>query len=143
MFYFFFHLFGSAFVVPNDILAESITYYTNQVAGLVCNSDQKLNLYVLGDFNMPGLDWENVTGTNCRKSESVEIYADYILMPLELSPTHDKGEILDNILSSTSDYQTHNESNLKCCSISDHYPIPARLCDYETICRFREKTFYY
>ena len=98
-------------------------------------------MYVLGDFNIPGSDWETMTGTICRESEFVEIRADYKLMPLDLSPSHDKKNILPNILSSTSDYQTHILSVLKVCSINDHYPILARLCGYETICPFREKKF--
>ena len=134
---------GRAFAVPNDnhSVAESIMFFNNLVAGPACNSDQEPILYVLGDFNMPGSDWETVIGTNCRESEFVEICADYNLMPLVLSPTHDRGNILDTILLSTSGYQTHLVSALKGCSNSDHHPIPARLCDYETICNFCEKTF--
>ena len=132
---------GRAFALPNDSVAESITFFNNHVAGPACNSDQEPILYLLGDFNMPGSDWETMTGTNCCESEFVEICADYNLMPLVLSPTHDWGNILDNILSSTFEYQIHIVSVLKGCSISDHHPILSRMCDYDTICPFREKRF--
>ena len=82
-----------------------------------------------------------MTASNCGESDIVEICADYTLMQLVLSPTHDMGNNLDNILSGTSDYQTPNVSVLKNCSIKDHHHKLVCLCDYETICAFREKKF--
>ena len=56
---------------------------------------------------MPGLNWETITGTSCCESEFVEICANCIFMPLVSFATHDKGNTLDNIITSALDYQTH------------------------------------
>ena len=62
-------------------------------------------------------------------------------MPLLMSATHGKGNILDTFLLSAYEYQTHLASVLKDCLISEHHPILTHLHNYETVCPFSEKNF--
>ena len=56
----------STSVVLNDNVAESIAFFTDQVANLTCSSDQELTFHILVQFNVPGFERETMTGSNCR-----------------------------------------------------------------------------
>ena len=81
---------------------------------------------IIGDFNLPGIDWKNHLASTSNEEEYIELFQDLFLQQLVDFPTHDRGNILDLIL-------TRDESTVDCLeclkeeSLSDHYPVIIRL----------------
>lgn len=60
------------------------------------------NAFLIGDFNLPGVNWDSYTATG-RAAEVAEAAADSHLEQLVQFPTHTKGNTLDLVLSNNPD----------------------------------------
>ena len=86
------------------------------------NSVKKLIL--VGDFNLPKIDWSNGTGTSTLENIFLDGFAECGMIQCVHEATHTKNSILDLVLSKNADHIR----NLKIASdslycFSDHYPI--------------------
>ena len=61
------------------------------------------NVVVVGDFNMPGIDWENNWAGNVREEGLVDLVENKFWVQHVLGPTHEAGNTLDLCLSSQED----------------------------------------
>ena len=83
-------------------------------------------MIILGDFNLPDIVWNNL---NCEKPIS-NLFCDFVydndLLQFISSPTHDKGNILDLVLSKSS------ETVLDVC-VHNNEPLPNMKSDHNLI----------
>ena len=61
------------------------------------------NTVLIGDFNMPGIDWENAQARDARGRELLETATEEGLQQLVNFPTHTKGNTLDLLLTNCPD----------------------------------------
>jgi endonuclease/exonuclease/phosphatase family metal-dependent hydrolase len=61
------------------------------------------NTILIGDFNMPGIDWENTQARDVRGRELLETATEKGLQQLVNFPTHTKGNTLDLLLTNCPD----------------------------------------
>ena len=83
------------------------------------NVNSTYSTFFLGDFNFPDIDWNTMTSNNDKELSFLEAVNDLCLSQFIDSPTHEAGNILDLILSDTSNLDCWVDPNL----FSDHYPI--------------------
>ena len=81
-------------------------------------------LILVGDFNLPKIDWSNGAGTSTLESIFVNGFAECGMIQCVHEATHTKNSILNLVLSKNADHI----KNLKIASdslycFSDHYPI--------------------
>lgn len=83
------------------------------------------SIILLGDFNLPDVNWNSLSGSSPFSSLFCDLVFDLNLVQLVTFPTHQKGNILDLCLT--------NQPNLVCdispltdgliCNLSDHVPV--------------------
>jgi len=94
---------------------------------------QPYNVILLGDFNLPDINWETMCG-NCQASDDFcDMTFELNLIQLITCPTHIHGNILDLILTNDEDLITNVSVNAPDCSqiSSDHFSI-----SFKTVCHF-------
>ena len=102
-----------------------------EITNTICKLLRKKNLkkfFMIGDFNLPGIQWENGTNFNEKvtdpiKTSFVNSFAENGLEQCIYEPTHRAGNVLDLLLTTSS----NSISNLKINDIplckSDHFSI--------------------
>ena len=86
---------------------------------------QNHNIILLGDFNLPDIDWNSLTGHSAYSNQLCNLIFQYNLTQFVTFPTHVMGNILDLVLSdnigliSNTTYDSSQSSLLT----SDHYVI--------------------
>ena len=79
---------------------------------------------VIGDFNLKGVNWVTGDSTNSLENEFVNGFADLGLLQCIDAPTHNKGKILDILLTKSKQYITDLKIiNTERFCISDHYAV--------------------
>ena len=82
------------------------------------------NLILMGDLNLPDVNWESLSGSTAFSSRLCEIIFDLNLTQLISQPTHTAGNILDVVFTSFDINNIPNViSSLPCNLCSDHYLI--------------------
>ena len=81
---------------------------------------------VLGDFNLPGINWTSNMATTSTEEDYLEIFQDCFFQQMVEFPTHTRGNVLDLILARDPS-EIHDICNLKEEAISDHFPILIQL----------------
>ena len=76
-------------------------------------------IYVVGDFNLPKINWVNLSSSQSTDMEFLDLVADLGLNQFITVPTHIKGNTLD-LLFSTCDELCYSVYNTR---FSDHYPV--------------------
>ena len=86
---------------------------------------QNHNIILLGDFNLPDIDWNSLSGHFLYSSQLCKQVFQYNLMQLVTFPMHVMGNILDLILSDNIDLisNTTAVSSQSSLLTSDHYAI--------------------
>ena len=79
------------------------------------------NTILIGDFNLPDLDWEKGTASG-RTRKLLEVANDNMLEQLVKFPTHLKGNILDLVLTNVPE-RVHEVEEVGRLGASDHGAI--------------------
>ena len=98
-------------------------------------------IYVVGDFNLPKIDWINLSSTQSIDMEFLDLVSDLGLNHFITVPTHIKGNTLDLLFSTCDELSFSVYKN----RFSDHYPIlfqveQSKLWDSST-CSISKSTF--
>ena len=81
------------------------------------------DIILLGDFNQPDINWENLASSNCSSKLFCNFVFDSNFLQLVKSPTHVKGNILDLIL-------TNSENLVQKLSVHSNEPFPSMKSDH-------------
>ena len=82
------------YVPPNS----SVEYYSNLLEFMKSLCSISNLLVIVGDFNMPGINWSTLTGSTPSEKAFCDIVFDLNLTQLVINPTHISGNILDLVL---------------------------------------------
>ena len=88
--------------------------------------DQEIIL--LGDFNLPGVNWSSYTGILSSDSNFCDLLVDMNLLQLVEEPTHKNGGVLDLILTNSARIYNISVDSQVCALHSDHYLITCDNC---------------
>ena len=108
--------------VPPNASAE---YHSDLVNYLNTISAQSAPVLLLGDFNSPDINWSTLAGSSTASTNFCEFTFESNLVQLVDSPTHICGNILDLVLTSSSEHVTNllvHPPDYQCVT-SDHYLI--------------------
>ena len=64
---------------------------------------KSIETILLGDFNLPGINWETLSGSNQYENRFLDLLYDIDLFQLVNEPTHIEGNTLDLIATSCPD----------------------------------------
>ena len=79
---------------------------------------------LVGDFNLPHINWSDGTGVSTIDNTFLNGFAENGMVQCLHSSTHNKGSILDILLSKSEDHVCNLKVlNDKAYCYSDHYPI--------------------
>ena len=95
----------------------------NAVSTLMRKKSAK-KVILVGDFNLPHINWSDGTGVSTIDNTFLNGFAENGMVQCIHSPTHNKGSILDILLSKSEDHVCNLKvinDKAHCCS--DHYPI--------------------
>lgn len=98
--------------------------YRNKLYCYLRSLTAREHLLILGDFNLPDINWSTLSGTSDRSEKFCDVVYDCGLSQLVCVPTHKLGNILDLVLTN----QPSIITNVEVCSdplplASDHFPI--------------------
>ena len=98
--------------------------YIHEIVSCLTSLPKSIQTIVAGDFNMPDIDWNQLTCTSLSRSLLCDAMFDLNLLQLVSSPTHTHGNIIDIVATNQPDeilnLTIHNYYQ---CSSSDHYLI--------------------
>ena len=95
----------------------------NAVSTLMRKKSAK-KVILVGDFNLPHINWSEGTGVSAIDNTFLNGFAENGMVQCIHSPTHNKGSILNILLSKSEDHVCNLKvlnDKAHCCS--DHYPI--------------------
>ena len=79
---------------------------------------------LVGDFNLPNINWSSGTGVSTIDNTFLNGFAECCMVQCLHSSTHNKGSILDILLSKSTDHICNlRVLNDKAYCYFDHYPI--------------------
>ena len=84
----------AVYIPPNS----SVEYYSNLLEFMKSLCSISNVLVIVGDFNMPGINWSTLTGSTPFEKAFCDIVFDLNLTQLVINPTHISGNILDLVL---------------------------------------------
>ena len=96
------------YIPPNS----SITQYENLFNFLNSTNIGSVNLIILGDFNIPDIDWNTLSGFSPVSRQFCDLVFDSGLSQLINCTTHIHGNILDLLL-------TNSEELIQCTSVDN------------------------
>ena len=105
-----------------DDISNSILYYVSSIKEKYTGT-KSIETILLGDFNLPGINWETLSGSNLYENRFLDLLYDIDLFQLIKEPTHIEGNTLDLIATSCPDITY----SLLRKSLSHHYPIAIHL----------------
>ena len=102
-------------------LTDCLNEYLAKIKCLVSNYSPTttVNIYVLGDFNHPGINWETFTSINSREVEFLDLLDELNLNQFVSGSTHKGHNTLDLIFFNVDQLPVTIGTKL----FSDHYPI--------------------
>ena len=110
----------TVYIPPNsdsDYLNSLLLYFSN----LIISHDR---IILVGDFNLPDVDWDTLTGTSLSSKSFCDFVFQNNLSQLIHTHTHLKGNILDIVLTNSDELISNVEVTPPCHSLSsDHYII--------------------
>ena len=109
---------NSSYCLEPNVITGCIDHFVSIARGLIL-SDAPMKLVIVGDFNLPDVNWETYPGSS-EYSQTIVNYLDsHNLIQNVMEPTHRSGNILDLVFAADDTAVTVANVNL----ISDHYPI--------------------
>ena len=112
------------------------TYEILKALKVLSHENSVKKLILVGDFNLPKIDWSNRTGTSTLENAFLIGFTECGMIQCVHEATHIKNSILDLVLSKNADHIKNLKialDNLYC--FSDHYPITF---DVMVSCKHRE-----
>ena len=105
------------------LLSEVIQYFSTLI-----NSYPRNSLVLVGDFNLPDINWDNLTASSTASRTFCDFIFDNALLQVVDTSTHSKGNILDLIITN-SEYSVRDLTVHSCghLIISDHFTLTFRL----------------
>ena len=99
-------------------------YFSSCISALTAIMTHHQNVIILGDFNLPDIDWSCLTSHSPFSDLLCDFIFQYNLTQLLLNSTHSKGNILD-LLITNSDHRISNLHITPCSEnlFSDHFFI--------------------
>lgn len=113
----------SSYAVPFDSVSQCIHHYLHgyyEYSTDLSIANLPSSIYLLGDFNFPGISWCNETGISTNEKYFLELISDIDLRQIIAEPTHVRGNILDLILTNDDQIKYSIHPDMK---FSDHFPI--------------------
>ena len=116
---------------PPDISSELYEYFLNEISDAVTNHGIGNPILVLGDLNCPGIDWENLHGSNVHEEKLIECVQNNFLEQTINFPT--RGEnCLDLVFTNFTELISEIKRDVPLAS-SDHDSVTFSLkCDLES-----------
>ena len=113
----------TVYVPPNstDDYQVSLLNYLTEL------SSSSAHVIIVGDFNLPDINWSSLTGMSSSSKLFCEFVFDNNLIQHVDSPTHVKGNILDIVLSNTSTVSDISVDSSNQLLISDHFIITFKI----------------
>ena len=92
---------GSPFHFNIELLTDCLNEYLMKTKCLVSNYSPKttFNIYVIGDFNLHGINWETLTSINSQEVKFLDLIDELVLSQFVSGPTQKGHNTLDLILS--------------------------------------------
>ena len=109
------HLVVCCVYVPPDSTVLYVSSLVNYLTEIVSKC------IIVGDFNFPDIDWSSLLGSSSSSNYFCEFIFDCNLTQHVTKPTHEKGNILDLVL--TSPLITIDQISVNSSSLSDHFLI--------------------
>ena len=108
---------NSSYCLEPNVITGCIDHFVSTARGLIL-SDAPMKLVIVGDFNLPDVNWETYLGSS-EYSQTILNYLDsHNLIQNVMEPTHRSGNILDLVFAADDTAVTVANVNL----ISDYYP---------------------
>ena len=138
-------------VIPYNITLKNFSFYvcliyrppnSNEVSDALLLSylsllDNSKNLLILGDLNLPDIDWATYTGSFGTSSAIADLAYNYNMCQLVSDTTHVMGNTLDVILTNSDSFSdVEISSKLPHGMSSDHYMITffnKHILSYQTL----------
>jgi len=92
---------------------------------LTTTSTLSTSVFILGDFNLPDINWDTLTGISTISNNFCDCIFESNLTQLVESPTHQCGNILDLVLTNSPEHVLHLSVHPReyQCITSDHHLI--------------------
>ena len=95
-----------------------------KVLGMLTQKKSVKKCILVGEFNLPQINWTNGTGKSTMDNTFLNGFAECGIVQCIQEATHTKGKILDILLSKSSDHiKNLHVVKYKAYCNSDHYPI--------------------
>jgi hypothetical protein len=88
---------------------------------------QSEHVIIVGDFNLPDINWSSLTGVSPFSKRFCEFIFDSNLIQLVENPTHMKGNILDLVLTTTNNVRDLVVDTSNYSITSDHYVVSFKI----------------
>ena len=112
---------GSKYFIPTSTAGSCIVKRFNDITKAAATSPQDLSVAILGDFNLPHINWEECAARIADEQDLVDsLTQDLLLEPIIRTPTHRKGNILDLVFVTHSD---DYDNEILDFPLSDHNPV--------------------
>ena len=105
--------------IPPDVVPSLFSLKLSFISSIAKGKD----IILLGDFNQPDINRENLISSNCSSNLFCNFVFDSNLLQLAKSPTHVKGNILDLIL-------TNSENLVQKLSVHSNEPFSSMKSDH-------------
>ena len=112
---------GSKYFIPTSTAGSCIVERFNDITQAAATSQKNLSVAVLGDFNLPHINWEECAARIADEQDLVDsLTQDLLLEQIIRTPTHRKGNILDLVFVTHSDDYDYEILDFP---LSDHNPV--------------------
>ena len=109
---------NSSYCLEPNVITGCIDHFVSIARGLIL-SDAPMKLVIVGDFNLPDVNWEAYLGSSEYSQTNLNYLDSHNLIQNVMEPTHRSGNIPDVVFAA--DDTAGNVANVNL--ISDHYPI--------------------
>ena len=109
---------NSSYCLEPNVITGCRDHFVSIARGLIL-SDAPMKLVIVGDFNLPDVNWETYLGSSEYSQTILNYFDSHNLIQNVMEPTHRSGNILDLVFAADDTAVTVANVNL----ISDHYPI--------------------
>ena len=112
---------GSKYFIPTSTAGSCIVKRFNDITQAAATSPKDLSVTILGDFNLPHINWEECAARIADEQDLVDsLTQDFLLEQIIRTPTHRKGNFLDLVFVTHSDDYDYEILDFP---LSDHNPV--------------------
>ena len=109
--------------IPPNASSSSVSSILSFISSFI---DQRSNTILLGDFNFPDINWQNISSSSTTSNLFCEFVTDHCLHQLIDHPTHVRGNTIDLVLSKSCKLINH-------VSVCSNSPFPGLTSDHNHI----------